>query len=58
MQKLKEYVIEMCEKYPHLRAEIVDHFHLCLDEIEDGESLASEIEHCYESIKELIEDNE
>ena len=58
MKELKKYVVEMINKYPGLREEIVDFYQLCQDEIEQGESTDHEIQLCYSSINDLIAENE
>lgn len=55
--QLKSFVRENANHYPHLKDEIYDLYELCLDEIEQGESVAHEIELCINSIEQLIEED-
>ena len=49
------WVKEQKTDNPELAEEIQDMYQLCLDEIEQGESISNEIEHCIEAIVQLIE---
>ena len=57
MKQLAMYCLEVISKHPKLASEINELFQLCKDEIEQGGSETHEIELCYGSIKELLEEN-
>ena len=57
LEVLKDNVETFKKDFPHLADEIQDFYQLCLDEIEAGESEWNEIELCYGSITDLIEEN-
>lgn len=56
LKDLRLFVIEKSKKYPILESEIWDFYYLCLDEIDEGNSVDNEISLCLSSIKQLIED--
>jgi len=56
MKELKKFVTITIGNNEELREEILELYQLCLDEIENGESEQNEIELCYSSIKELIDE--
>lgn len=55
LEQLKEWVMETIKNHPHLKSEIIDHYELCVDEIENGESEYHEIDLCIGSVEQLIE---
>ena len=56
LRLLKEKVRETSSKYPQLKSEIYDLWHLCMDEIEEGSSIENECSLCENSIDDLIDD--
>lgn len=58
VRSLREYVIEKIKLHPDLKNSIKDFFQLALDEIEEGGSVTNECSLAYNSIEELITENE
>lgn len=54
VQELKKFAIEMINKHPQHKREIIDLYQLCLDEIEEGGSPQHECDLCRNDIEELI----
>lgn len=54
LSQLFDFVKTAKEKYPQLEDQFNDYYELCLDEIEQGESVQNEINHCENSINEAI----
>lgn len=57
MEELKKFAITKANEHPHLAGQIQELYQLCLDEIDAGESPYNEIQLCYGSINDLIEDD-
>jgi len=57
MKELLDYATLMCHLYPNLEDRICDFVELCINEIEEGESVQHEIDLCMEDIKQLIEES-
>lgn len=55
---LVDYCKEAANKYPELKDEIEQYYHLCMDEIDDGGSIPQEIQLCVNDIEELITNNQ
>lgn len=51
---LRKYVVDKIKSYPNFKEEIMDFYHLCLDEIDEGGSVENEINSCINDIEELI----
>lgn len=56
MESVIIHAREVVEKHPSLKEEIEDLLELCESEIEAGESATHEIELCFGSIDELVEE--
>jgi hypothetical protein len=56
MDELRNFIIEKCNQYPHLKDSIVDFYQLCLDEIEEGGSPSHERELCMSDVENLIKE--
>jgi len=54
--KLREYVDEKKQSHPHLAEVFEDYYALAIAEVEQGGSRQHEINLCYGSIDELIEE--
>lgn len=55
MRELIQHVADICMKFPQHAAEAHELLELCQMEIEDGGSPVHEVELCYGSLMELIE---
>jgi len=58
IQDLKKYCKEVISKHPEFEEQIVDLYHLCVSEIEEGGSQPHEIELCLSDIKDLLKGEE
>ena len=58
MKKLVTELRAVIAKYPQLKDQVNDLFQLCKDEIEEGGSVEHEIELCYGSVRELVDEIE
>lgn len=56
LKYLRTFIKEQIEKYPNLKDKIMDLYELCLQEIEDGDSISHQVDLCIFDIKELIEE--
>jgi len=56
LQYLRTFIKEKIEQYPNLKDKIMDLYELCLQEIEDGDSVSHQVDLCIFDIKELIEE--
>ena len=55
MKELIQHVADICMKFPRLANEAQELLDLCQTEIEEGASPSHEVELCYGSLMELIE---
>jgi hypothetical protein len=55
LEDLKNVVIKATREHPEKSEHILDLYQLCLDEIDNGESVANEVELCFSSIKEITD---
>lgn len=58
LSQLKEWTNIQSIKHPQYKEEILDFYELCINEIEEGESIDNEIHLCINSIEQLIEEND
>lgn len=56
LQDLRNFIKEQIELYPDLKSRMVGLYELCLQEIEDGDSVSHQVNLCIFDIKELIEE--
>jgi bacterioferritin-associated ferredoxin len=54
VSELKKFVRETIKDFPQLKEEVTDLFQLCLDEIDEGNSVDNECNLCRRDIEELI----
>lgn len=54
MEEVRNYCMDMINKYPQFEEEIHEYYQLFLDEVEDGESVNNEFTHLKSSINDLI----
>lgn len=56
MKELLKLVKKMSNKYPELKEDIQELLQLCFEGIDEGGAEMYEVEFCYDSIKELVND--
>lgn len=57
LKYLRTFIKEQIELYPDLKSQMVGLYELCLQEIEDGDSVSHQVNLCIFDIKELIEEH-
>ena len=58
LAELHDYCAQKSRQYPNYSEEINETYQLALSEVEAGESLINEIDHCVQTIEDLIEDDD
>ena len=56
MDELRNFIIQKCNQYPHLKDSIVDFYKLCWMRLIEGGSISHEIELCMSDVNDLIEE--
>lgn len=56
LTELKAHVAKLITDYPDLEEEMNDSLQLCINEIDEGESVNNEINHCLYHLEEIMED--
>jgi hypothetical protein len=56
LKYLRTFIKEQIELYPDLKSQMVGLYELCIQEIEDGDSVSHQVDLCIFDIKELIEE--